>query len=288
MTISELVNRAKRPDLAKILIMDSLSLDEKSFFLKRNQELAPTQTKLFLKSYRRLEASEPVQYITGTANFYGREFKVNKNVLIPRPETEILLQQAIKNYEFRIKNYKKSERKKFKVIDIGTGSGCIIISLAKELRIKNPELRIDFYGVEISSKALKVAKENAKRHDAKIKFSKSNLLTNERLPRRFNLILANLPYLKTDYPQTITEENQSILFEPKIALDGGENGLKLVKKLISQLPDHLEQNGIAILEVGDDQEKTLREFVKRFSKLRFEYLKDLTNRFRFLKISKIN
>jgi len=280
MTISEAIKRAENPELVKIIISDLLNLDGKSFFLNQDKELTLPQKKALEKSCQRLKNDEPVQYITGISHFYGRTFKVNKNVLIPRPETELLVEMAIEYLKEKLKTSKVVN-----FIDVGTGSGCISICISKELQ-DNSRSALNIFAVDISKSALIVAGENAKANQANVKFFCSDLLSSQHLPKRFDFIAANLPYLESDYKQKLSVENSSINAEPSVALDGGKDGLVLVKKLISDLPNRLERDGVAILEVGDNQELAIRKFSTSFNNLRIDYIKDFAGKFRFLKISR--
>lgn len=226
-----------------------------AYVIKKSREFILTHpeyelTKLQIKNYE-LRIKEringwSVAAIIGEKEFYGLKFKVDKNVLIPRPETEILVEEALKitNYpataeprhgggELRITN------SKIIVIDVGTGSGCIIITLAKllnnESKIKNHEL----YGIDISNKVLNIAKKNAKLHSVNmnIKFFNGNLLdpilknTKYQIPNTKYLILANLPYLT---PAQI-KNSPSIQKEPSLALVAGHDGLKYYRQLFQQI-----------------------------------------------------
>lgn len=282
MTIAQLVSRAKSPQLAKILVLEKLNLNEKDYFFKKNEKISPSQYILISNLIKKLDRGFPVQYLCHRANFYGRSFKVNRNVLIPRPETETLVESCISHLISRTKKLTKAN-----VIDIGTGSGNMIISLALELQnqISSTTENIAFYATDISNKALKVAKSNAKKHGVKINFLQSDLLSSKELPKRFDLVIANLPYLKSEYKQNLTQENQSIRFEPNLALDGGPDGLTIVRKLIDELPVRLKKNSLAIMEVGDDQKKAIKKLSLSYPKLKFKYRDDLTGRFRFVFVS---
>ncbi len=204
---------------------------------------------LKLKISRRMRG-EPLAYILGEKEFYGLKFKVNKSALIPRPETELMVEEAVNHVtrspRFRLGEAGNTERitnnKKILIIDVGTGSGCVIITLAKllELRIMNYELL--FFGTDINNKAIKVAKQNAKLHkvDRQIKFLKGNLL--EPVVKKIKnkelkiencklIIAANLPYLT---PAQI-KSSPSIQYEPKLALNAGRDGLKYYRQLFKQL-----------------------------------------------------
>jgi len=214
------------------------------------------------------------------ANFYGRKFLVNKNVLVPRFETEMLVHEA-ENYILKkiSDNYKTLD-----IIDLGTGSGAIITTLfrnLKEILKKNPKIPINFWAVDISKKALSVAQKNARNLKAgKIQFLKSNLFSNKALPEKFDLILANLPYLKPDYKIT----NPALKFEPEIALNGGKNGLEIIKKVIKILPGKLKNHALAILEIDPRQKDKIKKAGAANFKISFR--QDLNRRTRFVLLKK--
>ncbi|MBO4855479.1 peptide chain release factor N(5)-glutamine methyltransferase [Candidatus Saccharibacteria bacterium] len=185
----------------------------------------------------RRQKHEPLAYITGVKDFYGRQFIVTPDVLIPRPETEVLIEIA--------KGFKPT-----KILDVGTGSGCIAITLAKEL----PNAQIT--GVDISEKALKIAQNNAQKYHAKVNFRQSDLLNGLENTEKFDLIIANLPYVDRDWGWLGLE----LQFEPKTALFAEDGGLELIKKLIQQAPEHLEQGGCLLLEADKTQHQKIVDF----------------------------
>ncbi len=194
-----------------------------------------TNYKLLIK--KRLNGLS-IAHITGEKEFYGLNFKVNKNVLIPRPETELMVEEAL--------NIVTRGSQPATLIDIGTGSGCIIITILKQLLAFNFQLStFNFFAADISAKALAVAEQNAKTHhvNKKIKFLRGNLLEPILYSPKYiihntkYIILANLPYLT---PAQI-KNSPSIKHEPKLALNGGKNGLELYKKLFRQI-NHLAHN----------------------------------------------
>jgi len=205
--------------------------------------------------------------------FFGLNFFVNKNVLIPRPETELLVQNVLE--EINKNNYKKI------VFDVGTGSGCIAISLAKNSR--NTEI----FGLDISSKAIAVAKKNNKLHGSKISIKKSNLLSavkNINTDKYSEVIIAaNLPYLRKEQ----VENEPTIKREPKLALIAKDSGLDLYKKLLLQIK-HKELKTIVkiFIEIDPDQTGIISDFImKNFPSAKLEIKKDLSNLDRLVKIT---
>lgn len=218
----------------------------------------------FQRSLARLVSNTPLAYILGHKEFYGLDFIVNKNVLIPRPETEIIIEDIIKNVQntkYQIPNI---------IIDVGTGSGCIIISLAKNLKESN----INFYGLDVSRKALKVAKINAKKNGVAscIHFLYSDLL-NAIDFKKINepvLITANLPYLT---PKQV-KNSPTIKKEPKLALLAGVDGLDYYRRLFAQV----KTKGKATLmcEIDHTQKDGMKELiVQMFPGAEFEIINDL-------------
>ena len=223
---------------AEWLVALSLGTSRGNVYL--NEEVSKNQEKAFFKALKKRVKGEPLAYIFKSANFYGYDFYVNKNVLIPRPETEELVNLAL-----------KSIAKDTRVLDIGTGSGVIAITIAKESEAK-------VTAVDISSKALKVAGKNALSNQANVEFIKSNLFSKLK-NRKFDVIISNPPY--------ITEEayiglNKTVKdFEPKIALVGGVDGLKFYKKIIENAHKYLSDNGKLFFEIGFDQAEAVKNLL---------------------------
>ncbi|MFH0969650.1 MAG: peptide chain release factor N(5)-glutamine methyltransferase [Patescibacteria group bacterium] len=238
---------------------------------------------------RRIEC-EPLAYILGKKEFYGLKFKVNKNTLIPRPETEMMVDLATKNLQLITNN------KKLFIIDIGTGSGNIIIAIAKQLQ--NLELRIknlEFIGIDISKKALQIAKQNAKTHkvDKKIKFIHGNLLEpfikklKIKNKKSKNIIIANLPYGWSAWKNNSSAETIGIKFEPSIALFTGKKGLELYEKLLMHLLQFKKnnQNILALLEIDPRQSAGIKKMIKKyFPKAKITFYKDLSGKWRLCEL----
>lgn len=209
---------------------------------------------------KRLEQGEPVQYIVGNVNFYGNIFNVNKNVLIPRFETEELIEKTLK----KIKN------KDIKIVDLGTGSGCIAITLKKEL----PNSIVD--AVDISSGALEVAKENAKLNNVEINFYQGNML--EPLSNKYDLIISNPPYIDRNEPIMDIVKNN----EPELALYADNEGLYYYEYILKNAINYLNDNYIIAFEIGYKQGPKLIELSNKYlpnSKIIIE--KDLSGKDRF-------
>ena len=215
-------------------------------------ELAECEKLLVPSRVRELDAvagerlkGKPLWYILGDTEFYGYKIKVDGRVLIPRPETELLAEQALKTAE-----------QGNKVLDLCTGSGCIAVALAKEGRDK--ELSVT--AADISADALEVARENAKLNGADIKFVQSDLLKG--VKGKFDIIVCNPPYIRTADIQGLQREVRD--YEPASALDGGEDGLDFYRRLAQEAPKHLVRGGTLLMECGQGQAQEIVKFFKKF------------------------
>lgn len=255
------------------IIGEFLNLPKEKIITCREISTTRSQIKRIEKAIFQYRKGIPLAYCLKRQYFFSHKFLVNKNTLIPRPETEILVQEAINI----TKKIKQGE-----VIDVGTGCGNIIISLYKR---SNKDIR--FFAVDKSLKALEIAKKNACQLKAEeIQFLQSDLFSNNKLPRKFDLILANLPYLKTNYLETLPKRlAYSLSYEPNMALDGGKSGFDLIKKLIEQLQGKLKDSGDCIIEIGDNQSKDIIKICYD-NNLQAEIIKDLNHFPRFLHIKK--
>ncbi len=259
-----------QPDLeAEVLAMFVLNKEKEYIFSNLDHEITKNQVKLLDKLVDRRLKGEPIAYLLGRKEFYGLDFLVNKDVLIPRPETELIVDLvltqigkigsllAISKASVFGRRGPTSDFKNIKIIDVGTGSGCIPIAIAKNT-LKDTNLLIS--ASDISEKALNVAKMNARNHQAKINFIKSDLLRD--VKDRFNIITANLPYIRSSEASSIAK----LIHHPKLSLDGGKDGLELIKKLIRQSRDKLATKGVILLEIAPEQKKEIYRFTKEIFK----------------------
>lgn len=275
--------------MKKILRRISHSISNKRFsqpMVKR--DWTPYEKNLLLRygfDLEKLEQLEyrPVEYITGYAKFHGNDFLVNHNVLIPRVESEGLVKLSL---NFLTHSDVKPEKKQFRVADVGTGAGNIGISLFLEAQKKN--LIIKMLMSDISVEALKVAETNLENLVAselaqQFRLFKSDLLKS--YPKgKLDLIVANLPYIPQELLETI---QKSVLeFEPKLALDGGNDGLALIKRLIKQSGDFLTDKGLMIFEIDSRVEITAEKLEIAKTKLNFVVSQDQFDLQRYLLISK--
>lgn len=204
----------------------------------------------------------PLQYIIGEQEFMGLRFKVNSNVLIPRQDTETLVEQVL-----------KIVKPGMKVLDLCTGSGCVLISVLKNA----PELT--GMGSDISKTALLVAKENAKLHEVDAEWVRSDLFDN--ITETFDVIMANPPYIPTGEILSLMPEVWD--FEPENALDGGADGLDFYRKITGQVKDYLNPGGYVYMEIGYDQGEAVSELMRNAGFTEVEVIKDLARNDRVVK-----
>lgn len=215
----------------------------------------------------RLKNGEPLPYLIGKQSFYGHEFQITPDVLIPRPETELLVEECIKWLE-------ENPGKRI-MADVGTGSGAIAITLALHFN----DLHVT--AVDVSPKALVVARNNANTFKVsnKVTFIQANLLKN--CSESFDLIAANLPYIPSEKLKNLSVSAH----EPLLALDGGEEGLELIKELLHESKSHINPDGLIILEIEEGQSKELCSIVSElFPMKKFDILNDFAKHPRILKI----
>jgi release factor glutamine methyltransferase len=224
---------------AELVYSHILNCDRLSLYLNKEVRLNRDKSAQVSRILKRRIAGEPLQYILGSTEFMGLEFKVDKRALIPRPETEILISCALK----RLKSMGKIAPQK--ILDLGTGSGCIAVSIAKLL----PQALI--WATDISIPALRLAKENADLHKVKIKFLRSDIFSALKVNQeRFDLIISNPPYVSRVEFCSLARE---IFFEPVLALKAGIDGLDFYRRIISRAALYLNIDGLLVLEVGANQ-----------------------------------
>lgn len=250
---------------AEILLAHTLRLTREILFTHPEEKIKLSNLTKFKKLVKRRAAHAPIAYIIGEKEFFGLTFKVNKHVLIPRPETEMLVEEALLRY--RVKSLG------FRIIDVGTGSGAIAVCLAKYLS------GAQIIATDISGAALQVAKQNAHRHGVtkKIKFLKKDLVPSNLKAQTSYLITANLPYLSERAYRTTSPEIKK--YEPKSAfIGGGLDGLNIIRALLLQIKKQ-RLRGMALLEIDPSQKTKLFSFVKKnFPNATFEIKKDLAGR----------
>lgn len=215
---------------------------------------------------KELESGIPVQYIVGNTNFYGYDFKVNRNTLIPRFETELLVE---KTYNYIKKYFNKDN---IKILDIGTGSGCIAITLNKLLN------SCDITGIDISSEALEVAKENNIINNTNVKFIESDIFSN--VSDKYDVIISNPPYISYDDIEVMDIVKNN---EPHLALYAKDNGLYFYDKIIKESSKYLNDKFIMAFEIGYKQGKDITKIVNKYYKdINMSVEKDYSGRDRFV------
>ena len=253
----------------KAILTDTFGLDLNKFILDMDNEFEPDKD-LEAKYLSRIEKRKehiPLQYIINKQNFYGLDFYVDESVLIPRYDTENIVDRIVKDCK---------ENKCLSVLDLCTGSGCIAVCLKKNGFEK-------VYAADISDKALAVAKHNAKLNNADIIFLQSDLYENFPKEIRFDIIVSNPPYISTD--EIARLEKQVRDFEPKLALDGGRDGLDFYKKIINLSKNFLNNKGRLYLEIGYDQSKDVVDLAKKEGYDNIVIIKDLSGRDRGISMS---
>jgi len=264
-----LSNISSTPSLdAEVLLCYVLKIGKTKLYQDLEKKLSTEQLKKYQTLIAQRKKYKPVAYLTRHKEFYGLDFYVDERVLVPRPDTELLVEEIIKYA-------KKNKNQQLEIADVGTGSGCIAIALAKYL----PAAKI--YAIDISPKALAVAKINmGKHHLAKqIKLLRGDLLAP--LKKKVGIIVANLPYLAQKNIPHIAPD--VIDYEPAQALFAGADGLKYYQKLLSQANYYLRQPGLIVLEIDPSfKDKILRLAQKAFSKSKITIKKDLAGQDRVL------
>lgn len=231
---------------AQLLLSHALKISKMELYAYFDKPISAEERANFKELILRRVKREPVAYILGSKGFWKHEFKVNSHVLIPRPDSEALIEKSLEWL-------KANQLEKGTLLDIGTGSGCLPISLKREL----PELQVT--AVDISSEALNVARENAQILDCEIEFIESDLLTNVK-DQLFDLILSNPPYISDAEYQTLQPEITN--FEPITALVSENNGLAHYDRILKESKPYLKPEGLLILEIGDHRKNDLLALAK--------------------------
>ena len=233
---------------SEILLQKAIKKDRKFLILNPKKNIKTNKVKIFKTLVRRRQKGEPISYIINKKEFWNNNFYINSDVLIPRPDSETLVEQVLKIYD---KNAKKN------VLDIGTGSGCLLLAILKE--------RENFFGtgIDISKKALNVASFNAKVHQLgnRVKFYNSDI--DKFLFGKYDIIISNPPYIENCRLKYL--DRGITAYEPIIALDGGNDGCSKVKKVIYKASSLLKNNGKLILEIGFNQKKMVLNILKKNS-----------------------
>ena len=252
-----------------MLIEEYLGLQRIDTVLKPDFLITTNKLSLLNTALKRLQNEEPLQYILGKTEFYGLPFLVNKNTLIPRPETEELVELILKE---------ANKSKPLQILDIGTGSGCIPVTLAK----KRPKATI--FAMDVSKEALSIAKQNASLHNVVINFLQEDILKTEILPQKFDIIVSNPPYVRV--LEKVAIKNNVLANEPHLALFVEDNNpLIFYDKIADLAKEHLRENGMLYFEINEYLGKEMIALValKGFKDIQLK--KDLFGKDRILKAS---
>lgn len=263
---------------AELLLARVLNTDRLHLYMEFSRPLTERETSEYREMVRRRGQGEPVAYLLGRKEFYSLEFEVDRSVLIPRPETELLVQTALE-----ILNNKGSET--VTVWDVGTGSGAVSVSLA--VHKKNSRIM----ATDVSVSALGIAERNAAKHgvleqleffcadlDQPLPDTKNKEAFEEMLSRGFDVVVSNPPYIASADIETLQREIRD--WEPRVALDGGQDGLSVVRRLFAQAHKYLRESGVLLVELGDSQAMSLFDEMDRDWKL--ETRRDLSGRERVI------
>jgi release factor glutamine methyltransferase len=283
---------------AEILLAHTLSVSRLDLYLRYDQPLNPEELARFKALVIRRRAGEPVAYLTGHREFWSLDIRVTPAVLIPRPETEVLVAAALEAARFYEENEagrkgpgedqpktgnRKPETSSFLGLEVGVGSGAVVIALATELP------RMAWVGLDTSGGALAVARDNARRQAVldRVHFLQSDLLAALRPTAAFALLLANLPYVPRAQWERLPREIKA--FEPPGALLGGEDGLDLIRSLIRQAPQYVKGGGWVLLEVGDQQAQQVTALLQQSGAYdRIESIKDFSGMERVVRARRRN
>ncbi len=241
--------------------------------INQNMELDAMQLLQWETVLSQLKEQKPIQYILGETDFFGLPFYVNENTLIPRPETEELVDWIIQQSTI------KSQNSKFKILDIGTGTGCIAISLAKNLP------NADVFALDVSGKALEVATKNAKRNNVDITFLNQSILETDDLEQQFDIIVSNPPYVRNLEKQEI--KKNVLDFEPHLALFVEDDDALLFYRKITQLAQkNLSESGMLFFEINQYLSNQMFEMIKTFNFTDIQLRKDLYGNDRMMLIKR--
>ncbi|MDP9262709.1 MAG: peptide chain release factor N(5)-glutamine methyltransferase [Acidobacteriota bacterium] len=261
---------------AEVLLMFTLACDRAYLYAHAERELSAEEHARYQAALEERARGKPAQYITGHQEFWGLDFLVSPAVLIPRPETEHVVETVLELVRTMELARRGGLERQLKIVDVGTGSGCIALALAKEL----PGAEI--VAVDISAAALEIARANAARLqlDQRVRFFESNLLSalpdvgtvvgtgtgDSPVPTSFDFVVSNPPYVGSSAPEKVQREVRD--FEPKVAVFAGESGLEVYRQLIPQARQRLEPGGWLVMEIGFSMEAAVRALLEGWQEVR--------------------
>ena len=243
---SKLLRKTKIPSNildSELLLSKTLNKSREKILTNLNTIIDKKKINIFKEYLKRRAKNEPIAYILEEKEFWSKKFSVNRDTLIPRPETELLVEKLLKIYKNR----------KISILDIGTGSGCIIVSLLINLRHSIG------VGIDISNKAILISKKNAKKHNLYNRIKFFNKSFENIFNKKFDLIVSNPPYIDKRSIRNLSEDIKQ--YEPRMALDGGNDGLDLIKKVIYKSQYILKVKGTLALEIGNEQIKKVSKIL---------------------------
>lgn len=241
---------------AWMLFEMACKVDRNFYYLHMDEDITAEQQKEYEIALKKRAEHIPLQYITGEQEFMGLKFKVNSNVLIPRQDTEVLVEEALKRIQPGMR-----------VLDMCTGSGCIAVSIAKNVP------HIEMHAVDISKQALNVAKDNAKLNEVSVEFERSDLF--DHVTGKYDVIVSNPPYIPTsEIPKLMPEVGS---FEPVEALDGKEDGLYFYRKIIAECKEYLNPDGMIFFEIGYEQGADVSALLQEAGFSQVAVVKDLAH-----------
>ncbi len=248
MTISEAISKGKQnisSSHAKLLLAEMLGYNPLEILNYLDKELSQEDVDKYFEVVQAVKEGTPIQYALGNVNFYGEKFFINNNVLIPRFETEELIENTLK-YIYQYFNEDVA------IIDLGCGSGCIGLTIKKHLA----KARVDL--IDISEDAISVAKENAKRLNADVTIYQSDMLDN--VNGKYDIIISNPPYIKNDEEiEDVVKDN-----EPHLALYAGSDGLDCYKKILKNVVKHMNYHSLICFEIGMTQKESIKKLIKEY------------------------
>lgn len=287
---------------ANILLQFVLKMDRTEVIINCENMVNENRIEEYLSYVKEIVNGKPIQYITNNQSFMGLDFYVDENVLIPQPDTELLVEETIKKIrcilgleENLYKYYNQSEKtkknnicahekrvkrndEKIKILDLCTGSGAIAVAIENQIE-KNNINNVELYASDISELALKIAKKNAfaNSKNANIRFIKSDMFEN--INQKFDIIVSNPPYIERGVIPNLSKEVQN---EPHIALDGGVDGLDFYRLIAKEGKNYLQENGFILLEIGYNQKESVSKIFEEYSNIRC--LKDLSGNDRVIEV----
>ncbi|OEH93299.1 peptide chain release factor N(5)-glutamine methyltransferase [Bacillus solimangrovi] len=243
---SFLKESGREGEAATVLLCYRLGFTRSELYLNMRESFPQEKVELFVTDVERHVSGTPVQYITGFEEFYGRKFQVNNDVLIPRPETEELIEGVIKRLP--------SNKDHLRIVDVGTGSGIIAVTMTLEVE------EAEVSAVDLSPKALRVAKDNAQKLGANVDFYEGSFLEPLiKVGKHVDVVISNPPYIPRAEVETLSDIVKDQ--EPRLALEGGEDGLSCYRDIVSQLPQVVASSAFVAFEIGSGQGKDLRSII---------------------------